>query len=79
MPETLEAEVIEVDGQPFRSKSPEPRPFPSPAATWSMSFDRKWWPLWILVGSVALVVGGVLGLIYAAVIVLRWLLRAIFR
>lgn len=74
VPETIEAEVIEIDGAP----PPEPAPRPdtkSGMPDWSgwkarvLTLDRRWWPLWLLLGvvlvglllSVGLVVGLILG------------------
>ena len=59
MPETLEAEVIAIDGKP-----PEPTPEPrDPRRTQGhrafhgfrgrvVKLDRRWWPLWLLLGLV---------------------------
>src|SRR5690606_10150263 len=55
VPETIEAEVIEIDGAP----PPEPPPRPDSggkAPDWSawksraLTLDRRWWPLWVLLG-----------------------------
>lgn len=56
MPETLEAEVLEIDGSP----PPAPRdPEPQREPAWKsvkgrvLRLDRRWWPLWVLLGVVA--------------------------
>lgn len=71
MPETIEAEVIEIDGKPPPSEEAE--------ASWGARYgegfkgqvlrlDRRWWPLWLLLGGLLVVllltVGVVLGGIY---------------
>lgn len=77
MPETLEAEIIEIDGRPPPRSEPEPRGFHD-AMPRVLRFDRRWWPLWILLGGlllVAVIVGGAFYLVFAAV---RAVLRGIF-
>ena len=53
MPETIEAEVLEIDGSP----PPEPQ-VQEPEPAWKsmrgkvLRLDRRWWPLWVLLGLV---------------------------
>ncbi len=84
MPETIEAEVISIDGA-----SPPPGRNPVPEAgglpPWSQmrgrvaQLDTRWWPLWLVLGAIALVlaltVGVVFGLIYLVLKGLVSLLR----
>lgn len=83
MPETLEAEVIEIDG-----KAPEPAPKPTQAEGYSerarrmvVQLDRRWWPLWALLGVLAvgllLTVGLAFGVCYLAFALIRGVLRTL--
>lgn len=69
MPETLEAEVIEIDG-----KAPEPAAAQSGPESYSQrarqlvfQLDRRWWPLWLVLGVVALALLLTVGLVVGAV------------
>lgn len=88
MPETIEAEVISIDGKP-----PEPAPETgarSGSRGWGrervrgtlLRLDRRWWPLWMVLGIVmvglAVVFGLVLGLVYLVVASVRAVLRLFF-
>jgi hypothetical protein len=61
VPDTLEAEVLEIDGSPAPPPPPSsPRSAQSRAEdAWRsmrgrvVRFERRWWPLWILLGLVA--------------------------
>ena len=87
MPETIEAEVIEIDGvEPPKAEKSEKRT----ESPWSragmqgrvLKLDRRWWPLWLLLGVVAVIlaatVGVVLGICYTIFAVIRRVLRGIF-
>ena len=80
MPETIEAEVIEIDGQ----KPPERESWAdsSPMKSFRWRLDRRWWPLWVLLTMVGVVVmmtlGLVLGSIYLIFVLIRGLMRALF-
>ena len=55
MPETIEAEVLEIDGGPPPSSGPGPEAERGGAAWGSLrgrmlKLDRRWWPLWVLLG-----------------------------
>lgn len=80
MPETIEAEVVEINGR----KPPE-RAESGPAAgmkAFTLQLDRRWWPLWVLLALVGVVlvmtVGVFFGVIYLAFAVVRGLLRLVF-
>lgn len=77
MPETLEAEIIEIDGKPPPdSGSSTGGSFrPDPGRVFQL--DRRWWPLWILLGAVALVVGVFVAAIYLVFAVIRLIFRLI--
>ncbi|MBK1827192.1 hypothetical protein [Haloferula rosea] len=82
MPETLEAEVIEIDG-----KAPEPAENRSSSESYSerarqmvFQLDRRWWPLWLVLGVVAvallLTVGVVVGVFFLIVTMVKRILLA---
>lgn len=81
----LEAEVIEIDGIAARG---EPEPVRSSswrsAAHWQgriKTFDKRWWPLWIILGLLVLILAVSIGLcifvLLAALKVMRVLLQGI--
>jgi hypothetical protein len=91
MPETIEAEVIEIDGVvPLRASKKGSEPEPSSASRWSrdgmrgtiVNLDRRWWPLWLVLGVLAVVlaatVGVVLGLCYLVFSLIRGFFRGLF-
>ncbi|MBB5352425.1 ABC-type protease/lipase transport system fused ATPase/permease subunit [Haloferula luteola] len=80
MSQTLEAEVVEIDGkppEPLHSRRPKPaeadrarspfasfRSFDVPRS-FRVTFDRRWWPVWLLLGLVIGILALALGLIAA--------------
>lgn len=76
MPETLEAEIIEIDG-----KAPPP-PAPEPGSPWTRTrarvvrLDRRWWPLWVVLGTAALILAATVGLVFGAIYLIFAMLRA---
>ncbi|MCH7228697.1 hypothetical protein [Haloferula sp. A504] len=78
MPETLEAEIIEIDGKPPPVVDDEPASSFQGARPWTVRLDRRWWPLWILVGAVAVVGGLVFGVLYVVFALIRSVLRLLF-
>lgn len=93
MPDTIEAEVLEIDGQrPAPAQSPEPgaqdraRSSSNPwGGTWNslrgrvVKLDRRWWPLWVLLGIVAVIVLGVVACVAAVVFTVIRILVGILR
>ncbi|BCX49412.1 hypothetical protein HAHE_33200 [Haloferula helveola] len=87
MPETIEAEVIEIDGKP-----PEPAAAADDSASggaWggfgrfrTLKLDRRWWPVWVVLGIVvvglAIVFGLLFGLLYLGFALVRSVLRLLF-
>lgn len=87
MPETIEAEVIEIDGAPPPEKSgrdPEPQTanYRDRIRGAVLNLDRRWWPLWLLLGilalALALTVGVVLAVIVGIISLFRRLLAGLF-
>lgn len=80
MPKTLEAEIIEIDGRP----PPESEPVRGPGGIgggtpWILRLDRRWWPLWVLLGGVALIAGVFVGALYLIFVVIRLVFSVLFR
>ena len=88
----IEVEVVEIDG--VAPAAPQVRPEETPQhqsdqRAWQgwqgrvRQLDSRWWPLWVLLGIVALAlaltVGVVLGAIYVVLRVVTNLIRAILR
>ena len=87
--QAIEVEVVEIDGAAPPAKMDRPEDA-SPPPSWQMNWqgrarklDRRWWPLWVLLGTVAVVllltVGLVLGIIFVIFRILRGLIRALIR
>ncbi len=81
MPETLEAEVIEIDG-----KVPEPAQQQEQSAGYSerarrmvLQLDRRWWPLWVVLGVAVVGLFLTIGVIFGAVYLVFSIIRGIFR
>lgn len=90
--QTIEVEVVEIDGATPSAKFPprERLPLPSPnwlkwlkRLSWIRQLDRRWWPLWAILATVGvfllLTVGIVVGVILVIFRVLSGVVRAIFR
>ena len=85
----IEVEVVEIDGAapPAKSAAPvESAPRQSWQVNWqgrARKLDSRWWPLWVLLGAVAVVllltVGLVLAIIFVIFSLLRGLVRAVSR
>jgi hypothetical protein len=80
VPDTIEAEVLEIDG------SPPPAPqVQEPEPTWKamrgkvLRLDRRWWPLWVLLGLVALAFAVVIGVIFGALMIVTKVIGSILR
>ncbi len=83
----IEVEVLEIDGVVPVAKldAPENRARPK-WEKWlvlARKLDRRWWPLWVVLGSIflilALTVGVVLGLVMVMVGLVRGFFRMLFR
>jgi len=87
-PVTVEVEVTEIDGVTHEAKRPE-RKTKSPEkpkgwAEWSgrvRTLDSRWWPLWVILGIIGVVLALTVGLVLAAIYlvfrivfgVIRWI------
>jgi hypothetical protein len=84
VPDTIEAEVLEIDGSPAPS-SPQQSPRNRAEDAWGsmrgrvLSLDRRWWPLWILLGIVALGLFAVVACFVAVFVVVAKILGGILR
>lgn len=80
MPDTLEAEVLEIDGSP----PPAPR-VPESEPAWKsmrgrvLRLDRRWWPLWVILGLIAFASLAVFGLIFGVLLISAKVVGAILR
>lgn len=84
MPETIEADVLEIDGSP-PPDSPVPRHEAEPEPAWKsmqgrvLKLDRRWWPLWVLLGILVFGFAVVFGLIFAVFWTVVKIIGAILR
>lgn len=87
--QAIEVEVVEIDGAAPSPKF-EPREDAPRRQPWQLNWrgralklDSRWWPLWVLLGAVAVVllltVGLVLGVLFVIFGILRGIIRALFR
>lgn len=83
---TIEAEVIEIDGvavqpRPMREESAKGAPW----ARWGdwqgqvKRLDLRWWPLWAVLGAIALVAVVAVGMCFAVIFVTWQIFKAILR
>lgn len=82
--QTIEAEVVEIDGvavvpKPVREESAKGAPW----VRWGSlqgqvkRLDMRWWPLWLVLGFVALVVLVAAGMVAAVVFVTYWMIKGL--
>ncbi|WP_193214160.1 hypothetical protein [Luteolibacter marinus] len=85
MPDTIEAEVLEIDGSPPpdpRREQPESR---AGNSAWQsmqgrvLRLDRRWWPLWVLLGIVAFALLMTVGVLVAILVVVAKVVGGILR
>jgi hypothetical protein len=80
VPDTIEAEVLEIDGSP-----PPAHQVPEPEPAWKsmkgrvLQLDRRWWPLWVILGLVVFAFVAVFGLIFGAFLIFAKVVGAILR
>lgn len=88
-PETIDVEVVSIDGVapvvPERTPDPEPRANYGDWRSWQgrvRTLDMRWWPLWAFLGVILLflllTVGVVFAVIYAVFRIIRGILSAFF-
>jgi hypothetical protein len=85
--QAIEVEIVEIDGaapiQKFENdgRASRPQPWKNRPVDFLGKLDRRWWPLWILLGIIVLAllltVGLVVGVMVIIVKTLRRLIRAI--
>ena len=84
VPDTLEAEILEIDGSPAPPPSRQIPPNRA-ADAWSsmrgrvLRLDRRWWPLWVLLGIVALGLFAVVACFVAVFVVIAKIFGGILR
>lgn len=82
--QAIEVEVVEVDGiiQPSRSESADDA---RPQQDWRQwqgrvrTLDSRWWPLWVLLGIIAVALMLTVGVVLAVIFVIFRVLRGIGR
>ena len=85
-PQAIEVEVVEIDGAAPPAKVEHQEQAPQQWQNWQgriRKLDSRWWPLWVLLGAIGVVllltVGLVIGIVFVIVQILGTILRAIFR
>jgi hypothetical protein len=86
--QAIEVEVLEIDGAAPIQKfdRPDPARSSAPWIHWQSrvgKLNRRWWPLWVLLGVILLVfmltIGAVIGVVVLIFKILRGILRMIVR
>ena len=82
--QAIEVEVVEVDGitQPARFEPTADAPQRQDWRQWQgrvRTFDSRWWPLWVLLGIIAVVLMLTVGVVVAVIFVIFRVLRGITR
>ena len=80
----IEAEVVEIDGvavepRPVRRKTPKTRSRVD-WTTWQgrvKRLDARWWPLWLVLGAIVLVLAVAAGMCFAVVFIVWRIFEAI--
>jgi len=84
-PVTVEVEVVEIDGvtrEPQPDARTDPEPAPHGWAQWSgriRTLDARWWPLWVVLGVIAVFLALTVGLVLAAIYLLFRIVFGILR
>ena len=83
--QAIEVEVVEIDGAAPPAKVDRQEQAPRQWRTWQgriRTLDSRWWPLWVLLGAIGVVllltVGLVLGIVMVIFRILSAILRAVF-
>jgi uncharacterized membrane protein len=84
---TLEAEVVEINGVAVepRSEKDTPKPQQSRRVDWQSwqgkirVLDKRWAPLWIVLGIIALILFVIVGLVLAVFAFAFWIVKSILR
>ena len=75
----IEVEVVEIDGVAPTTQSVPPAPA---AQNWQgriRMLDARWWPLWVLLGAIAIALLVTVGLVIAVIFVIFRILNGIGR
>jgi len=88
-PQAIEVEVVEIDGAAPPAKVESQEQAPRQWHAWHQwqgrvrTLDARWWPLWVFLGVIAVVllltVGLVIGVVFVVLRILAGIVRAIFR
>ena len=84
--QAIEVEVVEIDGAAPAVKVESQGETPQDWQRWQgriRQLDSRWWPLWVMLGGIAvmlmLTVGLVIGFVFVIFRILSGILRALFR
>lgn len=84
-PQAIEVEVVEIDGAAPPAKMERQEEAPRQWQNWQgriRKLDSRWWPLWVLLGAIGVVliltVGLVVGIVFVIWRILSGIVRAIF-
>ncbi len=80
VPETIEADVLEIDGSPPPApREPEREPAWQGMKARVLRLDRRWWPLWVVLGLAAFALVAVAGVVIAGFLIAVRLLGIVLR
>lgn len=89
-PQSIEVEVVEIDGAaPPARYHPRDEPQAQPRPQWQdwqqqwqgrvRTLDSRWWPLWVVLGAIAVVLLLTFGLVIAVVFLIFRIISGFFR
>lgn len=80
--QAIEVEVVAIDDVAPVVRDPEYSQSPPPWQNWrgrSLKLDGFWWPLWVVLGVIALFLAMTVGLVFGAIYITLRMLRGIIR
>ena len=81
-PHAIEVEVVEIDGAAPPAKVDRKEQAPRQGQNWQgriRKLDSRWWPLWVLLGAIGVVLLLTVGLVVGIVLVIWRILSRIVR
>jgi len=85
---TIEAEVVEIDGISIQSEIPHQersRGSSEPHSAWRSwqgkvkAVDARWWPLWLILGFLLLIIVVAIGMCAAVIGFIYWICKSLIR
>jgi hypothetical protein len=80
--QAIEVEVVAIDGAAPAVRNSDPAASPPPWRNWrgrTLKLDGYWWPLWVILGAIALFLVLTAGLFFGVVYLILRLLRGMIR